>query len=35
MLQTQSATWYVIDWLNADGDPNPSAGDTFTVVGSG
>ncbi len=27
--------WYVIEWTNADGDPAPSAGDTFVVLASG
>ncbi len=28
-------SWYVVEWTNADGDPAPSAGDTYTVIGSG
>jgi hypothetical protein len=28
-------TWYLLEWTNGDADINPSAGDTFSVLGSG
>jgi hypothetical protein len=32
---TWPASWYVVRWTDGDGDLQPSAGDTYTVLGSG
>jgi hypothetical protein len=34
-LTTDSNRWHVIEWTNGDGTPQPSAGDTFTLIASG
>jgi hypothetical protein len=34
-LASDHHTWYLLEWTNGDADINPSAGDTFTVLGSG
>ena len=34
-LATEARSWFVFEWQNGDADPNPSAGDTLTIVGSG
>jgi hypothetical protein len=35
VLATYALRWVLVEWNNADADPAPSAGDTFTVLGSG
>jgi hypothetical protein len=35
VLATVDTVWVLLDWTNADADPDPSAGDTFTVIASG
>jgi len=34
-IKSDTRTWIVVEWTNADGESLPSAGDTFTVLGSG
>ena len=34
-IATSVTSWYVIEWKNTDTDPAPSAGDTYSIVGSG
>ena len=34
-LSTDRYGWYVVEWTNGDGDPNPTPGDTLTVLASG
>lgn len=34
-IATNGATWTLVEWTNADGDPAPSAGDSFVVIAAG
>lgn len=34
-LTTETRGFFVIEWTNVDGDPEPSDGDTFTLVANG
>jgi hypothetical protein len=34
-IANDTRVWTVVEWTNADADPQPSPGDTFVVLGSG